>query len=323
VRTAVKLIAADFATMEAMASTHDLFGRFVELVSTDLDRPDADTAAIASRLFISRSQLDRIVTAVAGEAPGQFRRRILLERAAHRLLDRHTGVLDVAIEAGYSSHEAFTRAFRRAYGLPPSEWRVESRVTSLHTPNGVHFYAPGGLRLPSRAERTPMDFPTVMVEHHLWVTDQMIERASTMSDEQLDAPIVISVEGVDDHPTTRSLLSRLVGQLDMWNHSVANQPYDFAVEEHESIDSMRSRLSVAAPVFLGHVRDTARNGAFDETFVDATCDPPMFLTYGGMIAHVLTYAAHRRTLVAGALYSAGITDVADDPLAWPTLRGSE
>jgi hypothetical protein len=166
-----------------------------------------------------------------------------------------------------------------------------------------------------------MDFPTVLVEHHLFVTGEMIDRAATLSDDQLDAPIELSVEGVDDSPTMRSLLSRLVGQLDMWNHSVANEPYDFSVEQHESIDSMRSRLDVAGPVFLGHVRETARTGAFDETFVDATCEPPMFLTYGGMIAHVLTYAAHRRTLVAGALASAGISDVADDPLSWGPIRG--
>jgi hypothetical protein len=36
-----------------------------------------------------------------------------------------------------------------------------------------------------------------------------------------------------------------------------------------------------------------------------------------MIAHVLTFAAHRRTLVVGALHSAGITDLgAGDPMRW-------
>jgi hypothetical protein len=40
-------------------------------------------------------------------------------------------------------------------------------------------------------------------------------------------------------------------------------------------------------------------------------------TYGGMLAHVLTFAAHRRTLAVGALHSAGITDLgAGDPMRW-------
>jgi hypothetical protein len=51
--------------------------------------------------------------------------------------------------------------------------------------------------------------------------------------------------------------------------------------------------------------------------VDAVCDPPEVFTYGGMIAHVLTFAAHRRTLVVGALHDAGITDLgAGDPMRW-------
>ena len=55
----------------------------------------------------------------------------------------------------------------------------------------------------------------------------------------------------------------------------------------------------------------------DETFVDAVCEPPEVFTYGGMLAHVLTFAAHRRTLAIGALHSAGITDLgAGDPMRW-------
>ena len=40
-------------------------------------------------------------------------------------------------------------------------------------------------------------------------------------------------------------------------------------------------------------------------------------TYGGMIAHVLTFAAHRRVLVCGALSDAGLEDFAGgDPMTW-------
>ena len=50
-------------------------------------------------------------------------------------------------------------------------------------------------------------------------------------------------------------------------------------------------------------------------FVDAISEPPKVFTYEGMIAHVLTFAAHRRTLVLGALADAGITDLGSgDPM---------
>ena len=62
---------------------------------------------------------------------------------------------------------------------------------------------------------------------------------------------------------------------------------------------------------------TVQATAEDEAFVDGTCDPPEVFTYGGMLAHVLTFAAHRRTLALGALYSAGSRDLAPgDPMRW-------
>ena len=119
-----------------------------------------------------------------------------------------------------------------------------------------------------------MDLLVKMVEHHVWLTGEMVDRASRLADPVLDAPIEISVEGVDDDPTLRSLLSRLVGQMDMWNQAVANRPYDFAVENGESIDSMRTRLAECGPVFLGHVRGAAERRGLDETFVDTTTGTP-------------------------------------------------
>ena len=302
-----------------MAADADTFRKFVDLVSSQLDEGGAHADELASRLHLSRSQLDRVVSATAGETAGRFRRRILMERAAYRLVMGDLGVLDVAVEAGYSSHEAFTRAFRRAYGASPSSWRQRPQSLQLDAPNGVHFHPPGGLRLPARTQVTSMDLLVTMTEHHLWLTAEMIDRAGGLSTAQLDAPIELSVDGIDKFPTVRSLLSRLVGQLDMWNQAVADQPYDVAVEEHESLRSMRNRLAASGPVFLSHVRDAAERGSFDDTFVDATGGSPLFFTYGGMVAHVLTYPAHRRTLVVGALSSAGL-DLQDDPLAWEPVR---
>jgi hypothetical protein len=165
-----------------------------------------------------------------------------------------------------------------------------------------------------------MDLVVTMTDHHIWLLGQMIERATGLEAEQLDAPIEISVQGIDEDPTLRSLLSRLVDQMEIWNHAVANQPYDYGVKQGESLEAMRGRLAESAPIFLGHVRDACDRGRLDDTFVDATTGTPWFFTYGGMVAHVLTYAAHRRTLVSGALHSAGVTDLEDDPLAWEPIR---
>lgn len=50
-----------------------------------------------------------------------LRRRLSL--AATALLDDDSRILDVALRYGFSSHEAFTRAFRREYGCTPRRFR--------------------------------------------------------------------------------------------------------------------------------------------------------------------------------------------------------
>jgi len=111
----------------------DTFASFVETLAASLDDHEARGDELAARAFMSRFHFDRVVTAVAGESPARLRRRILLERAAFRLLTTGAGVLQIALEAGYSSHEAFTRAFTRAYGVGPSEWRA-AQARSGSTP---------------------------------------------------------------------------------------------------------------------------------------------------------------------------------------------
>jgi len=300
-----------------MSAAADTFVAFVDVLAEALDDQETTGDALAARLCLSRFHFDRVIASVAGEPPAAFRRRILLERAAYRLVTTDRTVLDVAVEAGYGSHEAFTRSFARAYGTRPTQWRRRPTQTQIAAPSDVHFSPPGGLRLPARSKEAPMNLLVRMVEHHVWLTGEMVERAARLSDDVLDKPIVISVEGVDDDPTLRRLLSRLVGQLAMWNAVLAMRDYDWSVEQLETVDSMRRRLAVAGPTFLQHVRTVSEDGRLDETFVDALCQPAEVFTHGGMIAHVLTFAAHRRTLVCGALIDGGISDLgAGDPRLW-------
>jgi AraC family transcriptional regulator len=300
-----------------VSTTTDTFARYVDLLAVTLDDHEASGEALASRLHLSRFHFDRLVSAAAGEPPATLRRRVLLERAAYQLITTDHDLLRVAFDAGYSSHEAFTRAFRRAFGEAPSHWRRRPTTFRLDGPSEVHFSPPGSLRLPARRKVTTMDLLTRMLEHHIWLVGEMVNRAAELSEDVLDEPIEISVENLDDRPTLRSQLARLAGQLAQWHAAIHGRPYDFDAERTESISDIRAMLSEAGPAFLSDVRAIVDEGRLDETFVDALCDPPEVFTYGGMIAHVLTFAAHRRTLVCGALIDAGVTDLgAGDPMRW-------
>jgi AraC-like DNA-binding protein len=299
-------------------STHtDTFVGFVDALASHLDDHDVRGEDLAARAYLSRFHFDRVVAATAGETPGRFRRRVLMERAAYRLATTAVGVLDVAVEAGYSSNEAFTRAFQRAYGLSPSAWRATPTPILLDSPNGVHFHPPGGLRLPAREEVTEMNLLSKMAEHHVWLVGELVERAARLTDEQLDTLIRVSVDNEDGTMTTRSVVSRLIGQMDMWMCAIEMREYDWSQEEQESVDAMRARHARVGPTWLTQVRDVIDSGRLDDTFVDALCDPPEVFTYGGMIAHVLTFAAYNRTLVVQALAAAGVDDLGwGDPMKW-------
>ena len=294
----------------------DTFARFLEILTESLDEPDATPEDFAARAHLSRHHFDRIVTAAAGESPTRLRRRVLLERAAYRLLTGSGSLLDEAVAAGYSSHEAFTRAFERAYGAPPSAWRRAPTKVNLEAPSGVHFHPPSGLRLPAARQEHPMDLVVRMVEHHVWLVLQLVDRASRLEEWQLDAPLELRVEDVDGD-SLRWLLSRLIGQMQMWNAAMAGQEYDFAIEHDESVTQMRSRSERTGREFLTTVREVCAAGGFDEMFVEAMGETPNVVTKGGMIAHVLTFAAHHRLLAVTTLARFGIDDLGlGDPKYW-------
>jgi hypothetical protein len=148
----------------------------------------------------------------------------------------------------------------------------------------------------------------------------MIRVAAVLADDELDQTVVM--EDDDEGQTIRSLLSRLVGQMGMWNAAMETRDYDWSVEDHESVTSMRRRLGIEGPRYLAYVREVCDQGRLEDTFVDALCEPAAVFTYGGMVAHVLTFAAYRRTVVVLALARLGYDELGwGDPMRWVADRG--
>ncbi|MDN5855429.1 MAG: AraC family transcriptional regulator, partial [Actinomycetia bacterium] len=199
-----------------MSPTDRLRG-ILDLVEHSLDEPDLTAGELAARAYLSRYHFDRLISASIGEPPGSFRRRLLLERAAHRLVTGDDPVIDLAFGSGYGSPEAFSRAFARAYGRSPSQYRRNPPgMHEIPGTSGIHFNPPAGLRLPALTRSTAMDVLTKMIDHHLWLVEQIIDRMNRLDDPVLDRPIELPVEGIDENPTLRTLGDRLVGQLEMW-----------------------------------------------------------------------------------------------------------
>jgi AraC family transcriptional regulator len=96
------------------------------LLRTIRGRLDANISldALASRSGWSPFHLHRAFTRMVGETPKRYTLRLRLEGAAARLLASDDSIVEVALDAGFKSHEVFTRAFRRHFGRTPAAYRA-------------------------------------------------------------------------------------------------------------------------------------------------------------------------------------------------------
>jgi len=94
------------------------------------DRLDGDLAldALARLQGISPFQFHRKFSKAVGETPRRHVERVRLERAAYLLAVTETRIIDIALDVGFESHEAFSRAFRRWFERSPTAWRGEARA---------------------------------------------------------------------------------------------------------------------------------------------------------------------------------------------------
>jgi AraC family transcriptional regulator len=113
--------------------------RVVSHLVTHLDE-SADLAALARLACLSPFHFHRVFRGMVGETPLELLRRLRLERAAHTLRSSETSVTAVAFSAGYETHEAFTRAFRAAFGAAPSVFRRNASARAvLSAASGLHY----------------------------------------------------------------------------------------------------------------------------------------------------------------------------------------
>lgn len=94
----------------------------IDFIERHLD-DDLDTADVARHAGISRWHFQRIFKALTNETLKTYIRSRRLAVALSTLLSTEQRIIEIAMAAGFESQEAFTRAFRQAFGTTPAAFR--------------------------------------------------------------------------------------------------------------------------------------------------------------------------------------------------------
>ena len=101
--------------------------KVINFIGKHLDDEKLDLKQLSEIACFSKYHFHRLFTAYTGLSLQQYIRWLRLKRAAHQLIvDKNKSIIEIAINAGFESHEAFTRAFKQACKRTPSEFRAQS-----------------------------------------------------------------------------------------------------------------------------------------------------------------------------------------------------
>ncbi len=106
--------------------------RVTKYIEDHLDQP-ISLQQIALVSGWSLWHFHRLFHAATGETIGEYIRLRRLHRAARMLVETRRPIIDIALDGQFESQEAFTRAFKRLYGMPPGRFRRDGLCHTTFT----------------------------------------------------------------------------------------------------------------------------------------------------------------------------------------------
>ena len=119
-----------------MYEWHKQVQRIVDGIDRCIENRDDDgltLQAIARECGYSEFHMTRKFKELSGITLREYLRKRRLTFALIDLRDTDKSILDIAVDYGFSSHEAFCRSFKASYGIPPSTYRAKPKPVLLRT----------------------------------------------------------------------------------------------------------------------------------------------------------------------------------------------
>jgi len=94
----------------------------IEFIEDNLDKK-IELEDLADKAFLSKFHFHRKFHSATGEPVAEYIRKKRLYKASEDLIYTDEKIIDIALKYHFGSQEAFTKAFKKLYGLPPREFR--------------------------------------------------------------------------------------------------------------------------------------------------------------------------------------------------------
>ena len=134
---------------------HQRIVRTLVYIQRHLDE-ELELDELASVAAFSRFHFHRVFRGMVGESLKEYIRRLRLERAAQALKRGDASITELALTAGFETHESFTRAFGAMFGVSPSGYRAAHRPAP-ESASGSHLDDVSGYHAPDYGEPLPVD----------------------------------------------------------------------------------------------------------------------------------------------------------------------
>lgn len=151
----------------------------VQKITEEIDaciKSRSDEAITLSRLAgvlgYSEFYVSRKFREISGMQLRDYLRYRKLAFALKDIRDTQEGILDIAVRYGFSSHEAFTRAFKETYGTTPSEYRNNPIPVVLRTiikPFDCYLVGIGGTGMAKSTDKVKIYFVTIPAHKFLHI----------------------------------------------------------------------------------------------------------------------------------------------------------
>lgn len=103
--------------------------RLHKYVMGEISKREISLEDVAAYMCITRGQLNRRVKSITGLTAQRYVIRLKLNRACELLTDENEYMIsEIAFMTGFGDATSFSRAFKREYGIAPSQYRMEHDV---------------------------------------------------------------------------------------------------------------------------------------------------------------------------------------------------